>query len=85
LLHSHFFNEDMTMKTLAAVAAVTALLGASASASAWWGPGCGNNSSDWFDDFFGDRWDDFDMNMSGSGHGWGRGYNRYRDFFGYGP
>jgi hypothetical protein len=25
------------------------------------------------------------MNMSGGGRGWGRGYNRYRDWYGYGP
>jgi len=36
-------------------------------------------------DMFGDGWGDFNMNMSGGGRGWGRGYNRYRDYYGYGP
>jgi len=49
------------MKKLATVVAVAALLGVSASASAFWGggpwgggPGYGNNSSDWWNDMFGD-------------------------------
>lgn len=33
---------------------------------------------------FGDGWGDFNMNMSGGGRGWGRGHNRYRDYYGYG-
>ena len=34
---------------------------------------------------FGDGYGDFDMSMSGGGRGYGRGYNRYRDYYGYGP
>jgi hypothetical protein len=74
------------MKKLATAAAVAALLGVSASASAWWGgPGWGNSHDDWWSDMFGDGWGDFNMNMSGGGRGWGRGYNRWRDYYGYGP
>ena len=64
------------------IAAVAAMLAASASASAWWvgGPWGGYpGSSSWMDDFFGDGYGDFNMSMSGGGHG--RGYNRY---YGYG-
>ncbi len=81
------------MKKLATVAAVAVLLGASASVSAWWGggPGWGGlpgnswNNNNWRNDMLGDGWGDFNMNMSGGGRGWGRGYNRYRDHSGYGP
>jgi hypothetical protein len=75
------------MKKLATAAAIAALLGVSASASAWWGggpggwggPWGGNSGNDWWNDMMGDGYGDFNMNMSGGGHGSGRGYNRYRN------
>jgi hypothetical protein len=82
---------EKLMKKLATAAAVAALLGVSASASAWWGgpgwggPGYGSGMNDWWSDMFGDGYGDFNMNMSGGGRGWGRGYNRWRDYYGYGP
>jgi len=43
------------MKKLATAAAIAALLGVSASASAFWGgPGSGSGMNDWFSDMFGD-------------------------------
>ena len=76
------------MKKIAAIAAVTGLL-AAGSASAWWGGGPWGGypgSSSWMDDFFGDGYGDFNMSMSGGGHG--RGWNRYNSYYGpwgYGP
>jgi len=70
---------------------VAALLGVSASASAFWGGGpwggspWGGGGNDWWNDMMGDGYGDFNMNMSGGGRGFGRGYNRYRDYYGYGP
>lgn len=68
------------MKILQAAAAA-ALIATSASASAWWG-----NNGNFMDDFFGDAAGDFDFsfNMSARGNGYGRGYNDYRDYYGYG-
>jgi len=76
----------MLMNRFSKLALAAALVGASASASAWWG----GPFSSWGDDFFGDGWGDFSLNVSGGGHGWGRGYNRYYDYYGpywggYGP
>lgn len=72
------FEEFLIMTKITKIVAITALLGASASASAWWG---GPGSTSWFDDFMGDGWGDFNMNMSTQTHGWGRGrgygYNYY--------
>jgi hypothetical protein len=78
------------MKKLATAAAIAALLGVSASASAWWGPGWGgpgygSGMNDWWNDMMGDGYGDFNMSMSGGGRGWGRGYNRWNDYYGYGP
>jgi hypothetical protein len=62
------------------IAAITALLAVSASASAWWG---GPGYSNWADDFFGDGFGDFNMNMNTSTQGWGRGYgyNSYAPYY----
>ena len=74
------------MKKLTVAAGVAVLLGASASANAWWGgPGWGSGWNDWWNDFFGDGFFDFNMSMSAGGRGWGRGYNRWNDYYGYGP
>ncbi len=73
------------MNKLVSAVALAALLGASASANAWWGGPGGWGDRSFMDDFFGDGWGDFNMNMSGGGRGWGRGYNRYNDYYGYGP
>jgi hypothetical protein len=76
------------MKKIAVIAALTALMGATA-ANAWWGGGPwgggypGYGGGNWFDDWMGDGWGDFNMNMSGGGHG--RGWNRYNNYYGYGP
>lgn len=67
------------MTKILKIAAITALLGASASASAWWG---GPGSSSFMDDFFGDGAGDFNFSMNTSTHGWGR--SRYFDNYGYG-
>ena len=72
------------MSNILKVAAATALIAVSASASAWWG----GPVSSWADDFFGDGVGDFDMNMSASGHGFSRGYGYDRSYYGpyaYGP
>ena len=73
------------MKKIATAAAIAALLGASATANAWWGgsPWGGHGDRSWMDDFFGDGM--FDFNMSASGRG--SGYNRWSDrgHYGYGP
>ena len=56
---------------------------ASASASAFWGGGPWGGypgSSSWMDDFMGDGYGDFNMSMSGGGHG--RGWNRYNSWNG---
>ena len=69
------------MTKITKIAAITALLSASASASAFWGgPGVGS----WGDEFFGDGWGDFNMNMSGGGYGRGRGYGYGRHYPYYG-
>ena len=62
-------------------ATAAALIATSASASAWWG-----NNGNFMDDFFGDAAGDFDFsfNMRAHGNGYGRGYNGYRDYYGYG-
>lgn len=73
------------MNKLATAAALAALLGASASANAWWGGPGGWGDRNFMNDFFGDGSGDFSMNMSGGGRGSGRGYNRYNDTYGYGP
>jgi hypothetical protein len=71
------------MKKLA-TAAVAALLGASATANAWWGgPWGGYGDRSWMDDFFGDGMFDFNMNASGRGSGYNRWYDR--GYYGYGP
>ena len=78
------------MKKIATAAAIAALLGASATASAWWGGpwggspwGGGYGDRNWMNDMFGDGM--FDMNMNASGRG--SGYNRFYDrgYYGYGP
>ncbi len=81
------------MKNVMKAAAVVALLGVSASASAWWGPGYGGpgyGNSGW-GDMFGDGFGDMDFSMSargsGTGSGYGRGYgygSRYPYWGGYG-
>ena len=77
------------MKKLATAAAIAALLGASATASAWWGgpwgggPWGGYGDRSWMDDFFGDGMFDFNMNASGRGSGYNRWYDR--GYYGYGP
>jgi hypothetical protein len=64
------------MKKLATAAAIAALLGVSATASAFWGggpwgnDGWGNNSNNWMNDMFGDGSGDFSMSMSGGGRGY---------------
>ena len=65
---------------VAAIAASAMTIG---SAHAWWGggpwggyPGGGS----WMDDWFGDGYGDFNMSMSGGGHG--RGWNRYNSYYG---
>jgi hypothetical protein len=86
------------MKKLATAVAIAALLGVSASASAFWGGGpWGNNgygndgwgNNNMMNDMFGngDGYGDFSMNMGGGGRGYGRGNNRYYDSYsnGYGP
>ena len=61
----------------AAIAAAASL--AMQPANAWWGPwNNGYGGNDWFGDGFGD----FNMNMSGRGNGWGRGYNQYYPYYG---
>ncbi len=72
------------MNKIAKIAAATALIAASASASAWWG-GPFNSFSD---QFFGDGAGDFNMNMSANTHTSGRGYGWNRSYYGpyaYGP
>jgi len=80
------------MRKLSTALGIAAIVGAAAvsvqSAHAWWGggpwgggPGWGN--SGWGDDWLGDGWGDFNMSMSGGGHGYGRGYGR--NYYGYGP
>ena len=70
------------MNKIVKIISLAALLGASASASAWWGGPWGGwpGSSGWGDDWFGDGWGDFNISMSGGGRGWGR--NRYYDYYG---
>ena len=68
------------MKKIATAAAIAAMLGASATANAWWG-GTGDRS--WMDDFFGDGMFDFNMSASGRGSGYNRWYDR--GYYGYGP
>jgi hypothetical protein len=71
------------MTKIIKITAVAAMLAASASASAWWGGGPWGGypgSSSWMDDFMGDGYGDFNMSMSGGGHG--RGYNRYNSYYG---
>ena len=75
------------MNKIVKITAIAALLGASASASAWWG---GPGSSSWGDNFFGDGFGDFNMSMNTRASGWGRGhgYNHYAPHYGpyaYGP
>ncbi|MBF0256002.1 MAG: sulfur globule family protein [Gammaproteobacteria bacterium] len=71
------FNKILGAAAIAGAAAITMQ-----SAHAWgpWGggPGGWNNGNDWFGDGFGD----FNMNMSGRGNGWGRGYNSYAPYYG---
>jgi len=73
------------MKKLATAAAIAALLGASATASAWWGGPWGG--SPWGGGYGDRNWmnDIFDMNMNASGRG--SGHNRFYDrrYYGYGP
>ena len=72
------------MKKIVKITAIATLLGASASASAWWGgPGYGS----FMDDFFGDGFGDFNMSANTSTRGWGRGYghNYYAPYYGYAP
>jgi hypothetical protein len=72
------------MKKIATAAAIATLLGASATANAWWG-GPWNSYGDrsWMDDFFGDGMFDFNMNASARGSGYNRWYDR--GYYGYGP
>ena len=72
------------MNNLIKITAIAALLGASASASAWWG---GPGSTSFMDEFFGDGAGDFNMSMNTSTRGWGRGhgYNYYAPYYGYAP
>jgi hypothetical protein len=51
------------MRKLATAAAIAALLGVSATASAWWGggPWGGNSGNDWWNDMMGDGYGDFNM------------------------
>lgn len=74
------------MNKIIKIAAATALIAASASASAWWG----GPFTTFTDEFFGDGVADgtFDMNMNASTRTFGRGYgyNRYVDGpYAYGP
>ena len=79
------------MKKIATAAAIAALLGVSATASAQWGGapwggspwGGGYGDRNWMNDMFSDG--AFDMNMNASGRG--SGYNRFYDrgYYGYGP
>ncbi len=67
------------MNKIIKIVAVSALLGASASANAWWGNGPWSN-----------MWDgagngDFSMNMSFSGRADGRGYGYQAPYYGYAP
>ncbi len=58
------------MSKILKIAAATALIAASASASAFWGGGPWGGypgSSSWMDDFMGDGYGDFNMSMSGGG------------------
>jgi hypothetical protein len=66
------------MRTLLHTLAVAALLGASVSAHAWWGPGFG------LGDLMGDQFRDFDFSMSGRGSGTGQGYGYGYPAYGYG-
>ena len=74
------------MNKIVRIVSLAALLGASVSASAWWGGPWGGpwggwpGSSGWGDDWFGNGWGDFSMSMSFGGRGWGR--NRYYDHYG---
>ena len=83
------FGENI-MNKIAKIAAATALVAASASASAWWG----GPMSSFTDEFFGDGNADgaFDMSFSAnantraSGRGYGYGQNRYYNApYAYGP
>ena len=78
------------MRKISKVLGVAAIAGAGAflmsSAHAFWGGGpWGGGGHDWWNDMMGDGYGDFNMSMSGGGRGFGRGYNRYRDYYGYGP
>jgi hypothetical protein len=74
------------MNKIAKILLLAALLGASASASAWSGGPWGGwpGSSSWADDWFGDGWGDFNLSMSGGGRGWGsnRHYNHHGPWWG---
>ena len=81
---------ETNMNKIAKIAAATALVAASASASAWWG----GPMSSFTDEFFGDGNADgaFDMSFSAnantraSGRGYGYGQNRYYNApYAYGP
>ncbi len=78
------------MNKIVKIATATALIAASATASAWWG----GPMSSFTDEFFGDGVGngDFNMNMSANAdtQAYGRGYsnNRYYGYdapYGYGP
>ena len=72
------------MKTFATLISAATLAVASTAATAFWGGGPGGYGNEW-GPFDGDGFGDFNMSMSGGGRGFGRGYNRYRDYYGYGP
>lgn len=61
------------MNKISKMAAVVALAGFTASASAWWG----GPFSGWGNDFFSDGGFSFSFSAHGSGHGWGRPYDYY--------
>ena len=74
------------MRKFSKVLGAAAIAGAAmtvGTAHAWWGGGPWGGypgSSSWGDNWFGDGYGDFNMSMSGGGHG--RGWNRYNSYYG---
>jgi len=78
------------MNKIIKIAAVTALVATSASASAWWGGPMTGFTDEFFGDSFGDGVFDMNMNANANTHAYGRGngygYNRYYHApYAYGP
>ena len=76
------------MKRLLIAAAAAALMSAAVDANAWWGWPWGGWSpwgNGWGNAWFGDGWFDFNLSMGAHGRGWGRYYDYYAPYWGYGP